>query len=105
MAALFAVQLGLYDYELMALLADCRHSGHVDRKPARAASMRSPVELDAVRRDSLKNLDLDRLTGLQNQAALERRLESGEPFTRSSGSLRHGQFQKHQRPVRASGGG
>jgi diguanylate cyclase (GGDEF)-like protein len=37
--------------------------------------------LDAVRRDSLKNLDLDRLTGLQNQAALERRLESGDPFS------------------------
>jgi len=38
-------------------------------------------EVDAVRRDSLKNLDLDRLTGLLNQSALERRMESGEPFT------------------------
>jgi diguanylate cyclase (GGDEF)-like protein len=36
--------------------------------------------VDAVRRDSLKNLDLDRLTGLLNQSALERRIESGGPF-------------------------
>ena len=31
-------------------------------------------------RDSLKNSDLDRITGLLNQSALERRMESGEPF-------------------------
>jgi len=38
-------------------------------------------ELDAVRRETLKTLDLDRLTGLRNQSALERRTESGEPFS------------------------
>jgi len=37
--------------------------------------------LDVVRRDSLKNQHLDRLTGLLNQSALERRMESAEPFT------------------------
>jgi diguanylate cyclase (GGDEF)-like protein len=37
-------------------------------------------EVDAVRRDSMKNQDLDRLTGLLNQSALERRVESGKPF-------------------------
>ena len=34
-----------------------------------------------MRRDSLKNQHLDRLTGLLNQSALERRMESAEPFT------------------------
>jgi diguanylate cyclase (GGDEF)-like protein len=37
-------------------------------------------ELDHLRREHAHQIDLDRLTGLLNQSALERRLESGEPF-------------------------
>ena len=38
------------------------------------------AELDRVRRESLLNLDLDRLTGLLNQSALSRRMEGTEPL-------------------------
>jgi diguanylate cyclase (GGDEF)-like protein len=68
----------LYDYELMALLAIAAMAMWIENQRDRIDALTG--ELDAVRRDSLKNLDLDRLTGLQNQAALERRLESSQPF-------------------------
>lgn len=68
----------LYDYELMALLAIAAMAMWIENQRDRIDALSG--ELDAVRRDSLKNLDLDRLTGLQNQAALERRLESSQPF-------------------------
>jgi diguanylate cyclase (GGDEF)-like protein len=69
----------LYDYELLALLAIAAMAMWIENQRDRIEALSG--ELDAVRRDSLKNLDLDRLTGLQNQAALERRLESGDPFS------------------------
>jgi diguanylate cyclase (GGDEF)-like protein len=69
----------LYDYELMALLAIAAMAMWIENQRDRLDALTG--ELDAVRRDSLKNLDLDRLTGLQNQAALERRLESSQPFS------------------------
>ena len=69
----------LYDYELMALLAIAAMAMWIENQRDRIDALSG--ELDAVRRDSLKNLDLDRLTGLQNQAALERRLESSQPFS------------------------
>jgi diguanylate cyclase (GGDEF)-like protein len=37
-------------------------------------------DLDHVRRESKRNTDLDRLTGLLNQAALARRIEAGDEF-------------------------
>lgn len=37
-------------------------------------------DLDQVRRESQRNSDLDRLTGLQNQAALARRIEGGGEY-------------------------
>jgi diguanylate cyclase (GGDEF)-like protein len=68
-----------YDFALLMLLAFSAMAMLIQTQRDRIEALSS--EVDAVRRDSLKNLDLDRLTGLLNQAALERRIESGEPFT------------------------
>ena len=68
-----------YDFALLMLLALSAMAMLIQSQRDRIDALSS--EVDAVRRDSLKNLDLDRLTGLLNQSALERRMESGEPFT------------------------
>jgi diguanylate cyclase (GGDEF)-like protein len=68
-----------YDFALLMLLALSAMAMLIQNQRDRIDALSS--EVDAVRRDSLKNLDLDRLTGLLNQSALERRIESGEPFT------------------------
>jgi diguanylate cyclase (GGDEF)-like protein len=68
-----------YDFALLMLLALSAMAMLIQSQRDRIDALSS--EVDAVRRDSLKNLDLDRLTGLLNQSALERRIESGEPFT------------------------
>jgi len=69
----------LYDFGLLMLLALSAMAMLIQSQHDRIDSLAG--ELDAVRRDSLKNLDLDRLTGLLNQSALERRMEKGEPFS------------------------
>ena len=58
------------------------------------------AELDNLRRDVSQIRDLDGLTGLLNQASLERRVEQPERVSRRGGGLRHGQFQGRQRPPR-----
>lgn len=68
-----------YDFALLVLLALSAMAMLIQSQRDRIDALSN--EVDAVRRDSLKNLDLDRLTGLLNQSALERRMEAGEPFT------------------------
>jgi diguanylate cyclase (GGDEF)-like protein len=68
-----------YDFALLMLLALSAMAMLIQSQRDRIDALSS--EVDAVRRDSLKNQDLDRLTGLLNQSALERRMESGAPFT------------------------
>jgi diguanylate cyclase (GGDEF)-like protein len=68
-----------YDFALLMLLAFSAMSMLIQSQRDRIDALLG--EVDAVRRDSLKNQDLDRLTGLLNQSALARRVESGEPFT------------------------
>ena len=68
-----------YDFALLMLLALSAMAMLIQSQRDRIDALTG--EVDAVRRDSLKNLDLDRLTGLLNQSALERRMENGEPFT------------------------
>ncbi|MBZ5593710.1 MAG: GGDEF domain-containing protein [Acidobacteriia bacterium] len=68
-----------YDFALLMLLAFSAMAMLIQSQRDRIEALVS--EVDSVRRDSLKNLDLDRLTGLLNQSALERSMESGEPFT------------------------
>jgi diguanylate cyclase (GGDEF)-like protein len=67
------------DFVLLTLLAFAAMAMWIERQRDRIETLSG--ELDMVRRDNLKNLDLDRLTGLLNQSALERRIESGEPFS------------------------
>ena len=68
-----------YDFALMTLLAFAAMAMWIENQRDRIEALSG--ELDAVRRDSLKSLDLDRLTGLLNQAALERRMEGTDPFS------------------------
>lgn len=68
----------LYDFALLTLLAIAAMAMWIENQRDRIRVLTD--ELDAVRRDSMKNLDLDRLTGLLNQAALERRIESQTSF-------------------------
>lgn len=68
----------LYDFALMTLLAFAAMAMWIESQRDRILALSS--ELDVVRRDNL-NLDLDRLTGLLNRSALERRIESHEGFT------------------------
>lgn len=67
-----------YDFALLTLLAFAAMAMWIENQRDRIEALSN--EMDAVRRDSLKSLDLDRLTGLLNQAALERRMEGTEPF-------------------------
>src|SRR5713226_3475960 len=67
------------DFALLMLLVFSAMAMLIQSQRDRIDALSS--EVDAVRRDSLKNQDLDRLTGLLNQSALERCMESGEPFT------------------------
>ena len=68
-----------YDFALLTLLAFAAMAMWIENQRDRIDALSS--EMDAVRRDSLKSLDLDRLTGLLNQAALERRMEGTDPFS------------------------
>ncbi len=68
-----------YDFALLTLLAFAAMAMWIENQRDRIEALSN--EMDAVRRDSLKSLDLDRLTGLLNQAALERRMEGAEPFS------------------------
>ena len=68
----------LYDFALMTLLAFAAMSMWIENQRDRIHALAG--ELDALRRDSLKTLDLDKLTGLLNQSALERRIESRDEF-------------------------
>ncbi len=68
-----------YDFALLTLLAFAAMAMWIENQRDRIEALSS--EMDAVRRDSLKSLDLDRLTGLLNQAALERRMEGADPFS------------------------
>jgi diguanylate cyclase (GGDEF)-like protein len=68
----------LYDFALFTLLAFSAMAMWIESQRDRIDELNG--ELDLVRRDSLKNLDLDHLTGLFNHAALEKRVEQSEPF-------------------------
>ena len=68
-----------YDFALLTLLAFAAMAMWIENQRDRIDALSS--EMDAVRRESLKNLDLDGLTGLLNQAALERRMEGRESFS------------------------
>ena len=68
-----------YDFALLMLLAFSAMAMLIQSQRDRIEAL--ATEVDSVRRDSLRNLDLDRLTGLLNQSALERRIEGCEPFT------------------------
>jgi len=68
----------LYDFALLTLLAFAAMAMWIENQRDRIQALAG--ELDTVRRDSVKNLDLDRLTGLLNQSALESRIESQEGF-------------------------
>jgi diguanylate cyclase (GGDEF)-like protein len=68
-----------YDFALLTLLAFAAMAMWIENQRDRIEALSN--EMDAVRRDSLKSLDFDRLTGLLNQAALERRTEGSEPFS------------------------
>jgi diguanylate cyclase (GGDEF)-like protein len=68
----------LYDLALQLVLAFSAMAMWIQNQRYRILAL--SAELEDLRRDGLRGLDLDRLTGLLNQAALERRLESPEPF-------------------------
>ena len=68
----------LYDFALLTLLAFSAMSMWIENQRDRIDTLTG--ELEVIRRDSLKSLDLDHLTGLLNQSALERRMQSAEPF-------------------------
>src|SRR6266513_2280408 len=68
----------LYDFLLLTLLAFAAMAMWIENQRDRILELSS--ELDVVRRDSVKNMDLDKLTGLLNQAALERRMEGDQEF-------------------------
>ena len=67
-----------YDFVLNAVLAFSAMAMWVESQNDRIRELGS--DLAAVRRESAANLDLDRLTGLLNQAALAQRMESGGVF-------------------------
>ena len=69
----------LYDFALLTLLAFSAMAMWIENQRDRIDTVSN--ELDALRRDSLRNLDLDRLTGLLNQSALEKRTASDEGFS------------------------
>jgi diguanylate cyclase (GGDEF)-like protein len=67
-----------YDFALNSVLAFAAMAMWIENQFERIREL--GTELAAVRRESAANLDLDRLTGLLNQAALSRRMEQVEPF-------------------------
>lgn len=67
-----------YDFALHAVLAFAALAMWIETQNDRIAELGN--ELDRVRRDSARNLDLDHLTGLLNQSALAKRMESLEAF-------------------------
>ncbi len=68
----------LYDFALLTLLAFAAMAMWIESQRDRILELSN--QLDVVRRDSVKNMDLDKLTGLLNQAALERRMEGDQEF-------------------------
>jgi diguanylate cyclase (GGDEF)-like protein len=67
----------LYDFGLHAVLTVAALAMWIETQQQRVCELHA--ELERVRRESSRNLDLDHLTGLLNQAALERRLgETGD---------------------------
>ncbi|MBI2680199.1 MAG: GGDEF domain-containing protein [Candidatus Solibacter usitatus] len=69
----------LYDLALQTMLAFSAMAMWIENQRYRILSL--DAELDRVRSETQKGLDQDRLTGLRNQAALEKSLESGEGFS------------------------
>jgi diguanylate cyclase (GGDEF)-like protein len=67
-----------YDFTLNALLALSAMAMWIEGQNDRMREVWA--ELEHVRKESARNLDLDRLTGLLNQAALSRRMEDERPF-------------------------
>jgi diguanylate cyclase (GGDEF)-like protein len=67
-----------YDFALNSVLAFAAMAMWIESQNDRIREVGS--ELARVRRESAANMDLDRLTGLLNQAALARRVESGDAF-------------------------
>jgi diguanylate cyclase (GGDEF)-like protein len=66
------------DFTLYCLLAFSAMAMWSETQIDRIRELQS--DLDHVRRESKRNTDLDRLTGLLNQAALARRIEAGDEF-------------------------
>ena len=69
----------LFELALQMLLAFSATAMWIENQRQRILTL--DAELDTVRREGLKDLELDRLTGLGNQAALEKRLESVTSFS------------------------
>jgi diguanylate cyclase (GGDEF)-like protein len=67
-----------YDFTLHCLLAFSAMAMWSEAQIDRIGELQS--DLDLVRRESKRTIDLDRLTGLLNQAALARRIEAGDEF-------------------------
>ncbi len=67
-----------YDFALHCLLAFAAMAMWSETQIDRIHELQS--DLDQLRRETRHNTDLDRLTGLQNQAALARRIEAGGEF-------------------------
>lgn len=74
----FLQHRGIYDLVLHTLLVFAAMAMWIESQHDRIRTL--GLELDRVRRESATNRDLDRLTGLQNQAALAKRLESQAEF-------------------------
>jgi diguanylate cyclase (GGDEF)-like protein len=67
-----------YDLGLNSVLAFAAMAMWIESQRDRLHEL--GAEVDRVRRESAANMELDRLTGLLNQAALAHRMESSEPF-------------------------
>jgi len=67
-----------YDFTLHCLLAFSAMAMWSETQIDRIHELQS--DLDQVRRETRRNTDLDRLTGLQNQAALAQRIEAGVEY-------------------------
>jgi diguanylate cyclase (GGDEF)-like protein len=68
-----------YDFALNSILAFAAMAMWIESQNDRVREL--AAELAGVRRENAANMELDRLTGLLNQSALARRVESPEPFT------------------------
>jgi diguanylate cyclase (GGDEF)-like protein len=67
-----------YDFALHCVLAFSAMAMWSETQTGRIRELQS--ELDQLRRETRRNTDLDRLTGLRNQAALARRVEGGAEY-------------------------